>query len=137
MSATLEHANITVTDPAKTAAWMKDVFGWHIRWEGDAISGGHTKHVGAGGSYLALYRSSAEKVDAAADSYTTVGALNHLAVIVEDIDRTETAVVKQGFKPVSHGNYDPGRRFYFHDSDGIEYEVVSYDQHDRPDPSHP
>ena len=26
----------------------------------------------------------------------------------------------------SHGDYDPGRRFYFHDVDNIEYEVVSY-----------
>jgi hypothetical protein len=32
--------------------------------------------------------------------------------------------------PFSHDDYDPGRRFYFLDPDGIEYEVVSYH---RPD----
>ena len=30
----LEHANITVSDPEKTAAWMQTVFGWRIRWQG-------------------------------------------------------------------------------------------------------
>ena len=28
--------------------------------------------------------------------------------------------------PFNHGDYDPGRRFYFLDPDGIEYEVISY-----------
>ena len=31
-----------------------------------------------------------------------------------------------GLKPFGHDNYDPGRRFYFLDPNGIEYEVVSY-----------
>jgi glyoxylase I family protein len=35
-------------------------------------------------------------------------------------------VVEAGLTPFSHGDYDPGRRFYFLDPDGIEYEVVSY-----------
>ena len=35
-------------------------------------------------------------------------------------------VVEAGFKPINHADYEPGRRFYFHDHDGIEYEVVSY-----------
>ena len=36
MPAMFEHANITVSDPAATAAWMEKLFGWHLRWEGDA-----------------------------------------------------------------------------------------------------
>ena len=31
-----------------------------------------------------------------------------------------------GLKPFNHGDYDPGRRFYFLDPDGIEYEIISY-----------
>ena len=32
-----------------------------------------------------------------------------------------------GFTPYSHGDYEPGRRFYFTDGAGIEFEIVSYD----------
>ena len=35
-------------------------------------------------------------------------------------------VVAAGLTPFSHADYEPGRRFYFLDPDGIEYEVVSY-----------
>ena len=125
MTARLEHANITVSDPAATAAWMQAVFGWDIRWQGDAMMGGHTKHVGTAEQYVALYRPTAVSA-ARGDGYATLGGLNHLAVTVEDLDATEAAVRAQGFETGNHGDYEPGRRFYFHDSDGIEYEVVSY-----------
>ena len=39
---------------------------------------------------------------------------------------TEQAVIAAGLEPFNHGNYEPGRRFYFLDGDGVEYEVVSY-----------
>ena len=38
----------------------------------------------------------------------------------------EAKVNKAGFKTHSHADYEPGRRFYFHDGDNIEFEVVSY-----------
>ncbi len=31
-----------------------------------------------------------------------------------------------GLEPFGHDDYDPGRRFYFFDDNGIEFEVVSY-----------
>ena len=126
MPAQLEHANFTVSDPAATAAWMQDVFGWHIRWEGDAMAGGHTKHVGTEDRYVALYNPG-RTAEAKASSYHTLGGLNHVAVVVEDIDATEKAVQAHGFVPKNHADYEPGQRFYFHDADGIEYEVVQYD----------
>lgn len=30
----LEHVNVTVSDAQKTADWLGDVFGWHVRWCG-------------------------------------------------------------------------------------------------------
>lgn len=125
MPAQLEHTNVTVADPAATAAWLREVFGWHIRWEGDAIMGGHTKHVGTDTSYVALYNPGAPIKPLESSHYHT-GGLNHIAVTVDDLDATEAAVVKQGFAPTNHGDYEPGRRFYFADADGIEWEVVSY-----------
>jgi hypothetical protein len=38
-----------------------------------------------------------------------------------------TAARAQGLKIGTHHDYEPGRRIYFHDADGIEYEVVQYD----------
>ncbi len=126
MPAMLEHTNFTVSDPAATAAWMEHIFGWKIRWQGDAMAGGHTKHVGTDSHYVALY-SPGTPAPATEDNYKTVGGLNHIAVVVDDLDATEGQVKAQGFISGNHADYEPGRRFYFHDSDGIEYEVVQYD----------
>ena len=38
----------------------------------------------------------------------------------------EARVIAAGLRPYNHGDYAPGRRSYFNDPDGIEYEVVSY-----------
>lgn len=126
MTALLEHANFTVTDAEQTAAWMSDLFGWHIRWQGPAIDGGRSLHVGTDTQYLALYQP-AKSVTPKNSSYTTAGGLNHIALVVEDIDGMEEKVRAHGFTPVNHADYEPGRRFYFHDGDNIEYELVQYD----------
>jgi len=125
MTALLEHANLTVTDPKATAAWMCDLFDWHIRWQGSAINDGYTVHVGGDNSYLALYApaSPASSVDS---TYDTIGGLNHVGVVVDDLDTTEARVKAAGFAPYNHADYEPGKRFYFDDGDGVEYEVVQY-----------
>ncbi|ASM73249.1 MULTISPECIES: VOC family protein [Roseobacteraceae] len=126
MTAQLEHTNFTVSDPAATADWMCDLFGWHIRWQGAAIAGGHTIHVGTDTHYLALYSPQAPEKPRQSN-YTTIGGLNHLAVTTDDLDALETRIKAHGFTTGNHADYEPGRRFYFHDADGIEYEVVQYD----------
>ncbi|WP_424985874.1 VOC family protein [Microbulbifer sp. S227A] len=126
MPAMLEHTNLTVSDPDATAAWMCDLFGWHVRWSGAAMQSGRTVHVGTDSHYLALYSpgAPAKPVD---DNYQTIGGLNHIAVVVDDIAAMERAVIAAGFKPMNHADYEPGHRFYFHDHDNVEYEVVQYD----------
>ena len=126
MQATLEHANISVSDTQKTADWMQKLFGWKIRWEGEALQGrGYTMHIGTDDRYVAIYTDRAVGTGQD-DSYKTIGGLNHMAVVVDDIDAAETAIKAHGFETGNHGDYEPGRRFYFHDHDGIEWEVVSY-----------
>jgi len=123
--ATLEHVNITVTDPLRTAAMLCRIFGWHIRWEGPSMDNGYTVHVGTESSYLALYAIGTPQ-KGRIESYKLQGGLNHVAFLVEDLDAIESHVRAEGYRPYSHGNYEPGRRFYFHDHDGVEYEIVSY-----------
>jgi len=126
ISTRLEHVNITVSDPSKTAIWLADVFGWHIRWQGEAINGGYTIHIGTDDHYLAIYNPKQPLVSGNI-SYTQRGGLNHVAIVVDDLDAVEARVVAAGFTPVNHADYEPGRRFYFRDNDNVEYEIVSYD----------
>ncbi|MGB1234547.1 MAG: VOC family protein [Planktomarina sp.] len=124
--AELEHVNVTVSNIDKTTAWMKDVFDWHIRWDGIDMGGnGNTVHIGTDGSYLALYcphRGTMPFVDGVAQ----VGSLNHIAVTVDDLDGVEAKVRAKEFHVINPEPYDPGRRFYFFDQDTIEFEVVTY-----------
>lgn len=126
MAAILEHVNLTVTDTDATAAWMCDLFGWHVRWKGDSIHGGQSLHVGSDTDYLALY-SPPNPPAKGNESYFIVGGLNHIAVVVDDIAAMEKKVINAGFTPGNFGDYDPGHRFYFRDHDGVEYEIVQYD----------
>jgi len=120
----IEHVNITVSDPSRTSDLMQRLFGWHVRWAGPAQNGGHTIHVGSNDHYVALYTGG----DTAnvADGFRKGRPLNHIGVAVDDLDATEARVIAAGLRPFSHADYEPGRRFYFLDPDGIEYEVVSY-----------
>jgi catechol 2,3-dioxygenase-like lactoylglutathione lyase family enzyme len=120
----LEHVNVTVTDPERAAGLMTALFGWQVRWKGAARNGGYTIHVGSKEQYLALY--TGRDVAYTADDFAKGQPLNHIGVEVDDLDATEAKVVAAGLIPFSHDSYDPGRRFYFLDPDGIEYEVVSY-----------
>ena len=123
---TLEHVNITVSNPAKTARTLCSLFGWTIRWSGAAKDNGVTYHVGSKDSYLAIYAGKTSR-RSAETTYETIGGLNHVGVVVDDLQEAERRVVAAGFEPRSHADYEPGKRFYFDDEDGIEYEVVSYD----------
>ena len=125
-TARLEHINMTVSDPKATAAWIERVFGWKIRWEGAGMETGYTVHIGEEDTYVALftYPDPAKPKD---ESYVTLGGFNHWAVVVDDLEEVERRAKAEGFHVGQHHDYEPGRRFYFHDADGIEVEVVQYD----------
>lgn len=120
-----EHVNLTVSDALKSAELLCRLFNWRIRWQGGALDNGHTVHVGDDQSYIAFYsppRALGEKPD----EYRLRATLNHIGVVVEDIDAVEARVLEEGIRAHSHQEYEPGRRFYFNDDEGVEYEVVSY-----------
>lgn len=122
--ARIEHVNVTTSDADRTAALMQQLFGWHIRWSGAAQNGGRTVHVGTEDQYLAVY--SDPKRTYSAEDFIKGRPLNHVGIEVEDLEAVEARVIGEGLVPFNHGDYPPGRRFYFFDPDGTEYEVVSY-----------
>ncbi|MEQ1547567.1 MAG: VOC family protein [Chakrabartia sp.] len=121
----IEHVNITVGNPERTAQMLIDLFDWHIRWQGQAAKGGNTLHVGNEQFYLAVYAVELGRDESA--NHKKGAPLNHIGIVVADLDDVERRVIALGFIPHSHDDYEPGRRFYFFDRDGIEYEIVSYD----------
>lgn len=120
----IEHVNVTVRDADRTAELLERIFGWQVRWSGPARDGGRAVHVGSHDHYIALYTGAGETYGP--DDFAKGRPLNHIGVEVADLDAVEKKVAAAGLTPFAHGDYDPGRRFYFFDPDGIEYEVVSY-----------
>ena len=121
----LEHINFTVADPMKSALKLCEVFDWKVRWEGPSLADGRTVHVGTDDLYLALYSPKSD-VGGKPENYAVRGGLNHVGILVDDLDAIEKKVIAAGYKTHSHQTYDPGSRFYYHNEDGIEFEVVSY-----------
>ena len=123
----LEHVNFTVGDAKSTADELCSLFDWKIRWHGDGLDGqGKSYHVGSTDTYLAIYSPNEAIGEPQSDKYKTSKALNHIGVVVADIDAMEQRVRDAGYKPGPMWDYEPGRRFYFYNRDGIEFKVVSY-----------
>lgn len=117
----IEHVNLTVTDIERSAALFERLLDWHLRWRGEAMNGGETIHVGEDRTYLALYTDRGDHAGQAKGR-----PLNHVGLLVDDLDAAEAVVIEHGLETFNHADYAPGRRFYFFDWDGIEFEVVSY-----------
>ena len=118
----LEHANITVSDPDRLSTLLQQLCGWHERWRGPSQLGGWTIHVGNDRDYLAVYTH-----DSPVPRSSKGQPLNHIGLVVADLDAAEAIVIAAGLVPFNHADYEPGRRFYFFDWDGIEFELVSYE----------
>lgn len=117
----LEHVNITVSDIDRSAALLAQLMGWRIRWRGPSQLGGETIHVGGDDDYIAVYtRGTVPR------PFAKGVPLNHVGLVVDDLDAAEAVVTAAGLEPFNHADYEPGRRFYFFDWDGIEFEIVSY-----------
>ena len=123
MAGRLEHVNIAVTDPARTARLLGSLAGWLVRWEGPNVSGGRTIHCGTDAAYVALSTNPGVH-----GNFAKGAPLNHIGLQVDDLAAAEEAVLAAGLTPFNHSRYNPGpRSFYFFDWDGIEWEVVSYE----------
>lgn len=120
-TAYLEHVNITVSDIERSAAMLEQLLGWRIRWRGPSQMGGETIHVGSDEDYIAVYTRGTP-----VDRFAKGVPLNHVGLVVPDLGAAEAVVRAAGLEPFNHADYAPGKRFYFFDWDGIEFEMVSY-----------
>ncbi len=122
--ACIEHINVTVESPDRVAQLFCNLFDWRVRWAGESKDNGYSVHVGSDKRYIALYthpNSSNHE-----HSYLTHGTVNHIGVIVKDLNSMEQRVQEHGLKPDNHRDYDVCRSFYFMAEKCLEIEVVSY-----------
>lgn len=82
--------------------------------------------MGTDDAYLAVYTPKEARARGTVEK-NRIGNMNHVGVVVEDLEAVEAKVKALGYVPYNHDDYEPGRRFYFDDENGIEFEVVNYD----------
>ena len=121
----VEHLNLTVSNPEPIAEVLCSIFDWKIRWSGNALDDGLTIHVGSDNSYLALY-THADATKSLKRDHKVIANMNHIGIVVDNLEEVEEKVKAHSFKPFSHRDYEPGKRFYFLMDDDIEIEVISY-----------
>ena len=122
----LEHANITVTNIDNSFDFYHKLFGFEKRWEGTASGNAgpvRAVHVGTEDTYLSFFE--AEKEGRASANYGVVG-VNHLGFQVQDLPSYRATLEGLGVAVHLEADYEPGERIYFYDPDGVEIELVEY-----------
>ncbi len=125
LEATIEHVNLSASDPDKLAEQLCQLFNWKVRWSGASMDDGYTVHVGGASSYMAIYRNS-KLVENHQRDHSTIHNLNHIGVVVDDLKRLRQRAVDLDLSPFNDRDYGPCRSFYCHLIDGLELEVIAY-----------
>ena len=120
----LEHVNMTVSELDRSIEFYVELLGLRVRWRGRTDDGAEAAHVGDDRCYLALFQ--AKEGGPLDVDYGRVG-LNHFGIVVDDLDSARSRLAEAGVRPHFEPDYDPGRRLYFFDPDGIEVELVQYE----------
>jgi len=117
----LEHVNFTVSDLDRSIDFYTRLFGFKVRWKGTVEDGRLAAHVGDDRQYLALFE--AASPGEVENDMTEVG-LNHFGFVVDNLDEMKSRLAELGVSPRAEHDYEPSRRLYFFDADGIEVELV-------------
>lgn len=125
----LEHVNLTVSDLDRSIDFYGDLLGLDVRWRGQAVGERGSvpaAHLGDHRCYLALFEAETPVVHPVAFDYAQPG-LNHFGFVVDDYEATRARALALGAKIHFEPEYAPGRRFYVTDPDGMEIELVAYE----------
>lgn len=122
----LEHVNLTVADLDRSIAFYSTLLDADVRWSRRGEKESDAAHVGDDRFYIALFQAAAPE-RAPDPAYDHVG-FNHFGMVVDDLEEMRNRLAALGIDPSSEADYEPGRRLYFFDPDGIEVELVEYDR---------
>ena len=101
------------------------LFDDQVRWRGQLADGRPAAHVGDGRNYIALFQGL--KPSPNENNYRAAG-FNHFGFVVDSLDSTMGRLRELGVTPGPVQDYEPGRRSYFFDPNGVEIELVEYDR---------
>ena len=90
----IEHVNVSVRNPERTAAMLCELFDWKIRWQGPSQMGGRTVHVGTDDTYFAF--SEASQPGPHREAHAQPG-INHVGMVVDDADRISMHLARHSF----------------------------------------
>ena len=119
----LEHVNLTVSDLQRSIDFYCRLLDLQVRWRAEPTAEDQQAHVGNERMYLALFQ--APEPGRADVDYDRVG-INHFGFVVDDLDQYRRRLADLQVTPHYEPEYEPGRRLYFYDPDGIEVELVEY-----------
>ena len=122
---TLEHANLNVTDLARSLEFYRRLLpGWVVRWEGRTSEGQRWIHFGPAGDgqpgYLSIYQDPAARAGGRPDALR----VQHLGFAHADVDGQVQALAAEGIRATDRVDDGTWRRAYFEDPDGHELELV-------------
>ena len=119
----LEHVNLTVSDLQRSIDFYCRLLDLQVRWRTEPTEEEQQAHIGDERMYLALFQ--APQPGLAVIDYDRVG-INHFGFVVEDLVACRRRLAELQITPHYEAEYEPGRRLYFYDPDGIEVELVEY-----------
>ncbi len=123
--ASIEHLNLSASDPDKLAEQLCQLFNWQVRWSGASMDDGYTVHVGGSNSYIAIYKNN-NLVENRQRGHSTIHNLNHIGVVVDDLKKLRQRSEELDLSPFNDRDYEPCKSFYCHLIDGLELEVIAY-----------
>ena len=121
----IDHVALTVKDVERAVAWYRDVLGLERRHE--EVWGGVPAMMFAGETGIALFP--AESSDPApAPEHSNATVMRHLAFQVDrrNFDRAQIEFSARGI-PFTFEDHDIAHSIYFHDPDGYEIELTTYE----------
>lgn len=124
----IEHANITVPDIDVAFEFLKIVAPDFIIRKDESREGSYRwAHIGNDYFYIALQEPHLQKKPTAGSTaYENLG-VNHLALIVSDLNKIEKNLIAAGYKKSIDTPVEKFRkRIYYYDNEGFEWELIEY-----------
>ena len=121
----IDHVALTVKNVERSVAWYRDVLGLERRYED--VWGRTPAMMFAGETGIALFQSEKSDPNPGPENINTT-VMRHLAFQVDrrNFDRAQVEFSARGI-PFTFEDHDISHSIYFHDLDGYEIELTTYE----------